>query len=470
MNKKDQKEDQFKLDIRQKKELLSGDLDNGSLEEGVARSSDLPRRRSIRQVEMDRRRRRTFPDETLGRKKNNSGKGPVRGFPCRKRPRRFSRAPLIAGLFFLTVFSFLFAFNYFAETRLVVYPRTEVVALENNSFLASRFGDGMNFQIMTLKDEQETLIEAVGEEEVSRRAQGKITVFNDFSEEPQTLIRNTRFESPDGLIYRIEEPILIPGKTASGPGTLEQVPVVADEPGEGYNIGPSNFVVPAFRESGSERFNSITAQSDEPMTGGFQGISLVAEKEAEIKAREELRLKTEENLLTIAQNEVPQGFVLFENAYFTSFSSLPNKESEEGFVKIREEGTFSGILFNLKEISEVVAQEIDFNVGNDSLLIENVEDIIFAFSENQDATGQAKVFQEQVFEFSLSGEAWLVWQFDDESLKSELAGAPKRNINEIISEYPGIEKVEQGNISFLNRLQRNFPRSTNRLIIEREFW
>ncbi len=468
MNKKNlEKEDKFKLDIRREKETTSDSVEGDFLGEKDVRPHDLPKRRSIRQVEMDRRRRRTFPDGTPGRRKNDNGKGHTGGFLSRKRPSRFPRTLLIAGLSFLVVFSFLFAFNYFAEMRLAVYPRTEIVTLEESSFLASSSSEGVNFEIMTLKDEQEVLVEAVGEEEISLRAQGTITIFNDFSEESQTLIRNTRFESSGGLIYRIEDPVLIPGKTASGPGILEQVPVVADRPGEEYNIGPGDFVVPAFRESGSERFRSITARSNTPMIGGFQGVSLVANEEDESMARDELRVKTKAILHTIAQSEVPQGFVLFEDAYLISFSSLPNEKAGDGSVKIREEGTFSGILFNLAELSEVVAQEFAFETGGDSLLIENFEDLRFAFSEDQDMTKQTKVFQDWDFEFSLSGEAWLVWQFDVERLKSELAGTPRRDINEIISEYPGIEAVEQGNVSFLNRLQRSFPRSTNRLIIER---
>ncbi len=467
MNKKNlENEDKFKLDIRQKEPISDG-KESDSLDARDAHSHDLPRRRSIREVEMDDRRRRTFPDEALGRGQNGNGNRPTGIFGRRKRPSRFPRTLLIAGLFFLVVFSFLFAFNYFAETRLIIYPRTEVVTLEETLFQASRSGEGVNFEIMTLKKEEEMLVEAIGEEEISRRAQGTITIFNDFSEEPQTLIRNTRFESPGGLIYRIEDPVLIPGKTDSGPGVLEEILVVADEPGEEYNIGPENFVVPAFRESENERFHSITARSKTPMIGGFQGVSLIAGEEDENTARNKLRERIEENLRTTARTEeVPQGFVLLEGAYLISFSSLPNEVAADGSVKIREEGTFSGVLFNLAKLSEVVAQDFAFETNEETLLIENVEGLKFAFLEDHD-TKRTRIFQDQEFEFSLSGEVWLVWQFDGDRLKSELAGAPMRDINEIISEYPGIEAVEQGNLSFLSRLQRNFPRNPNRLIIER---
>ena len=73
-----------------------------------------------------------------------------------------------------------------------------------------------------------------GEEAVEVKASGKIMVYNNFSSEPQRLIIRTRFETKEGLIYRIPESIVVPGKTVKmgweTPGSKE-IGVFADEPG-----------------------------------------------------------------------------------------------------------------------------------------------------------------------------------------------------------------------------------------------
>ena len=52
-----------------------------------------------------------------------------------------------------------------------------------------------------------------GEPKAKLKSSGKIIVYNNFSSEPQRLIIRTRFESPEGLVYRIPESIVVPGKT-----------------------------------------------------------------------------------------------------------------------------------------------------------------------------------------------------------------------------------------------------------------
>src|SRR3989344_576101 len=52
---------------------------------------------------------------------------------------------------------------------------------------------------------------ASGSEHVERRAGGKITVYNEYSSNPQVLVQNTRFATPDGRIYRTDVKVTVPG-------------------------------------------------------------------------------------------------------------------------------------------------------------------------------------------------------------------------------------------------------------------
>ena len=128
----------------------------------------------------------------------------------------------------------------------------------------------LTYEIMTIEKTDSKKIVAAGREEIEEKASGKIVIFNDFNTSSQRLIKNTRFETPEGLIYRINRSIVVPGqKTEDGekvPGSIE-VTVYADEAGDKFNISLTDFTVPGFK--GSPRFEKFYARSKTPMAGGF---------------------------------------------------------------------------------------------------------------------------------------------------------------------------------------------------------
>jgi len=73
------------------------------------------------------------------------------------------------------------------------------ISLQDKTFTAVA-NDPANipFQIMSLSEEQSANIQATGEKQVNAKATGKITIYNSFGSQPQTLIKNTRFQTPDG--------------------------------------------------------------------------------------------------------------------------------------------------------------------------------------------------------------------------------------------------------------------------------
>ena len=79
--------------------------------------------------------------------------------------------------------------------------------------------------------------EVTSENEVTIKteASGKIVVYNNYSTAGQKLIKDTRFETPNGLIFRIKDAVTVPGKKTVGgetvPGSLE-VTVYADKEGD----------------------------------------------------------------------------------------------------------------------------------------------------------------------------------------------------------------------------------------------
>lgn len=125
-----------------------------------------------------------------------------------------------------------------------------------------------------------------GEKNVVQKAHGTIKIFNKSVNQPQRLVATTRFQSPDGLIFRIPQTVLVPGavKLAGGnvePGSVE-VAVQADRPGPEYNIPPSNFTVPGFKSL--PQYEQVSAISTGAMIGGFIGLSKVVSESDYAKA------------------------------------------------------------------------------------------------------------------------------------------------------------------------------------------
>lgn len=134
-------------------------------------------------------------------------------------------------------------------------------------------------QLFSVEKNATQTFPTTGEKEVAQKARGKITVFNEYGTTPQVLIATTRFQTSDGLIFRTLKGITVPGtKVENGkiiPGSIS-VEVIADKPGQSYNIPANKFSIPAFNERGDAgRYEKIYGRSDEAMKGGAVGKAKV---------------------------------------------------------------------------------------------------------------------------------------------------------------------------------------------------
>ncbi len=134
-------------------------------------------------------------------------------------------------------------------------------------------------QLFNVEKNDTQTFPTTGEKEVAQKARGKITVFNEYGTATQVLIATTRFQTPDGLIFRTLKSVVVPGTTVVAgkiiPGSLS-VDVIADKPGQSYNIPAGKFGIPAFSEKGDTvRYEKIYGKSDEAMKGGAVGKAKV---------------------------------------------------------------------------------------------------------------------------------------------------------------------------------------------------
>lgn len=158
-----------------------------------------------------------------------------------------------------------------------------------------------------------------GEKDVFQKAKGRIIIYNNFNTSLQPLVATTRFQTHEGLVFRIIKTIVVPGATKVDeklePGEIE-VEVIADRAGDQYNIEPAEFKIPGFL--GNPKYQGFYAKSFEKFSDGFIGKTNVVIKE-DIEKAESL-VKEE------AVNEIKKELALLSN--FKILDEILNIELE----------------------------------------------------------------------------------------------------------------------------------------------
>ncbi|HUC31126.1 MAG TPA: hypothetical protein VMR99_00345 [Candidatus Paceibacterota bacterium] len=198
-------------------------------------------------------------------------------------PRRFPSKAIMAIVIIIIVIAAAAAYAasvFFDHADITINFKQTPWSYQDN-FIASKSAAGIDPTTNTIPAQIFTATKNVTEsfpgslvQQVSQKAQGMITIYNAYSAASQELVATTRFLTPNGQIFRIVSNVTVPGETtvngALTPSSIT-VPIVADQAGPDYNVGPvAKLTIPGFandpgREAGF--YGVITAST----TGGFVG-------------------------------------------------------------------------------------------------------------------------------------------------------------------------------------------------------
>ena len=354
------------------------------------------------------------------------------------------------------------------KTELTVYPefREPNVSAEFTAYPERRDGE-LSYEILTLEATKESQVAASGQIEVQEQATGMIEIIKT-TPGSERLIKNTRFRSPDGLVFRIQESVVVPGAVTTdggvSPGTI-QAEVFADEVGEEYNV-PANteFDIPGFQEGGfTALYDAIKARSTSDFTGGFSGPQFQIDDSELSTARQALQIDLRDNLLARIENEKPANFVAFEGAVTVTYNQLPAVEYGQDLVTIREQAVMQIPLFQINDLGSFLAQETVATYEGGSVRVDDPSQLTFSYTSA--TTSSSVIANEPSLNFKLTGKPLLVWEYDAESLKRDLVGLPKTAINNAVLAYPGIDGAKVHITPFW---QRTFPEDTEEIEIIEE--
>lgn len=338
----------------------------------------------------------------------------------------------------LPIILFFFVSTSFGSAEVALTLRQETVTLDSVPLTLVKRPDTthVHYETMTIEDEASIAIPATQSQNVERKARGAIVIYNNFDTKTQKLVAGTRFQAPNGKIYKIEAPVTIPGATKKGsslvPGSVE-AEVVAAEAGDSYNLGLSDFTIPGF--AGTPRFEGFYARSKTEMTGGFKGTALVPKDTDVLDGRHKLEGILREQLLAKAQSELPEGYLFFTGADFYDFTFFPPVTAEEeSQLSVKAKGELTALIIERSSLASVLAAygSADYAGEAVDLLDPELIDIALRGKENIDpaTSGDLKA--------DFTGEAHVVWTIDETDLKSDLAGLPKAAAEEVFQKYPAI--------------------------------
>jgi len=362
-------------------------------------------------------------------------------------------------VFFLIIVLSTKAVDLFAKTIIQVKLHQENITVDTILKAGKLASSDLPFETMELQIVKEKSTEATGTKTIASKASGQIRVYNAFSSQPQKLIATTRFETPDGKIYRIKKSIIVPGaKIENGkikPNYIETT-IYADKPGDKYNIGLTDFTIPGF--AGGPRYEKFYARSATAMTGGFEGeVPVVSDKDKN-DLKTELENSIKDELLKKALIQTPEEFLIYRDAIqitFTEHQVEGELDPKNPLYTLKETGNLFAVLISEKDLSRVLVKKYLGEESKDQVEVMNLEKLSFELI-SLDTEKQSMVFK-------IKGEAEFIWTIDEEKLKEALIATPK-NLEDVFKSYPAIDSAA---VVFKPSWWRFFPDKTSKIRIEK---
>lgn len=354
--------------------------------------------------------------------------------------KRLPKKPILIGGILGAIVLALGIFSLFNGATVTYTPKSQSLSFNNETFTAKKEGvpEDLLFSVIKLTEEKSAEAPASGEEQVNQKASGVIIVYNNSSASSQRLIKTTRFETPDGKIYRIANDITVPGqKTVGGktqPGSLE-VTVYADQPGESYNIGLSDFTLPGLK--GDPKFTTIYARSKTPMTGGLVGAVKKVSPDDKKAAETTIESGLNESLIAEATAQVPADFVLIPSLVQITFEKLPEGASTGDKAVVRERGNFSGVIFKKSDLARYLASKKTTVSLTDKMDID-----LSGLTINFVQAPSGDLASEDTITFTVSGDTMVVWISDEAAIAQELLGKGKGELKQVLNNYPSIVEAD----------------------------
>lgn len=313
----------------------------------------------------------------------------------------------------------------------VTVTATENRTTVSGEFIATGSTGELPFEIVTVEKVGMVTAPSEGTETVNQSAQGTIAIENR-QDVPQQLIKNTRFETPDGLIFRIRDSVTVPAAANGAPGRAEAT-VYADATGESYNIQPTTFTLPGL--TGTALFSLVTAKSSEAMKGGFSGPRPTVRQATRDTKAAELRTNLSTDIEKELAAAIPQGYVLIPGGQRVVYEAQPDMPAAGNNVEISEKAIASAVVFPSDALAKAIAYQVVGIYGGQSVTLTDTTGLTLTPVGDLPAAGATELA------FSLSGSTTILWQVDTAKIASAVAGKGRSGAETALAGFPEVERA-----------------------------
>ncbi len=311
-------------------------------------------------------------------------------------------------------------------------------------FVGNTKGNGSEdaFSVRLIEKEQEIRFSAptTGTSgAANQKARGSVIIYNEYGTEPQTLVATTRLETADGTLFRLTESVTVPGMTDVGgkkePGAIE-ADVIADQPGEKYNIDPAAFTIPGFK--GSQKFEKFSAKSTKKMIGGGSGgtdVTVVTKTDLE-KAEQKAKEEAKKAFLDSLSSELPADEKIIGDGIDivpVRAASLPIAGTAASSFDYENTFRIRAFVFSEKTLREKIESlSREERQGEAS----RVTDIVLSYGESIPNYTDGSIGIKTHASITLDAD------IDRDQLRKMLLGQGKEGIEQALEQFPGIKKIQ----------------------------
>lgn len=363
----------------------------------------------------------------------------------------------------LCVIGFFLSLSFiFEHGTVTITPKSSPLAIDSGdtftAFKDSTSAGAVVFTEMTLTGDQSVSVPSTETKTLAEPAKGSVVLYNAYSKASYKLAKNTRLQSPDGRIYRLDASVVVPGYTGSGstlkPGFVE-AKATAAEAGEAGNLSNADFTLPGL--AGTAQHSKVYARSKSAFTGGVSGQMYTISQDSANAAFGTLKEKLQASLIAKARVQVPDGYLFYEGAtLFSPGESVQAPYSKDPQVTLALTGSMTAYLIRQDSLVQAMAKKFVSQYNGEPVMIPGLAEFPLkpatAITPGKDTT----------FTFSFDASSSIVWKIDTAMVLEKLAGTKKSAMDAILGEIVGVDRAQTVIKPFW---KQSFPKDTKRITV-----
>lgn len=280
-----------------------------------------------------------------------------------KRHHKIFLSLVLVGVVLISVVSFFVVPKAYVDIEIQseAFTKQFTVTLADVQDLRAAGPNVLTGRFIEVSREDVSTFKATGEENRGEKSSGQIRIVN-HTNVIQGIIKNTRFVSPSGLVFKINEERLVPPARGGSPGTV-LVSAISDNGGANYNVSaPMKLTIPGL---GENAVDSVYGEVAGVFAGGTDDIIGVVSEEDIENAKEEAA----KNIFVAAEGEIETQLkrgenvlsILIQNDVIDAVPSATAGAKRDEF-EIRVQSRSWVIIVNRDDIDEAITNAAVFEV------------------------------------------------------------------------------------------------------------